>query len=78
MKNTTETMTAEQIINQVSVLDIPEFRADLRKMMDQHFLHCASVGNSPEPYHCAFIAVDSLLKGISELKQAEQELKKVA
>jgi len=30
-------MTAEQIINQVSVLDIPEFRADLRKMTDQHF-----------------------------------------
>ena|GEM_PF-5143786 len=37
MNNTTETMTAEQIINQVSVLDIPEFRADLRKMTDQHF-----------------------------------------
>ena len=71
-------MTAEQIINQVSVLDIAEFRDSLRKMMDYTFLHCASVENNPEPFYCAFMAADRLLESISKYKQADNELKKVA
>ena len=63
MKNKTElpgSITPESIMNQVSVIDIPEFRENLRQLMDWGFLYSKQVGTDLEPAWCAVQAVETI------------------
>jgi hypothetical protein len=80
MKNQTElpkNITLESIADHISIGDIPEFRDNLREMMDGYFLYCADPGfANPAPAWCAFRAVDSLLEMIYEHKQSQLPISK--
>ena len=78
MKKVTELSTPESIINQISLQDIPEFRASLREMMDGYFLKAASDGINPEPAYCSYKAVDSMLEQICTHRQTASEVKQAA
>ena len=75
LKITTESRTAEQIINQVPAIDIHDFRASLRDMMDGYFLQCE--GDNPAPVYSAYIVADSLMADIYEYRKEKEQLSKV-